>query len=494
MRTIAIVNQKGGCGKTTSAINLAASAACEGQKVLLVDLDPQSHCALGMSVPEAKIDRHVGDAMIADPDQPIDLSEYVWQVRSRLDLLPSTMRLAGLEAAGGGLYRMPDRDRRLEAILRTVENTYDLCIVDCPPSIGLLTYNALRAADDVLIPVETSYFALQGAEKQVRTIQAVGQRLGRVAAYMLLPTLFDERIQLSREILEEMRMRFGDAVTPVTIHYSRELREAAGFGQAAIEFAPDSKAAADYLELLRWIRSNPGRLPSSYAANETTSRFGSFGRDMPSVHTRPAASVDRMGAFRNRDDDAAATRLRHDGTGGEGSNRLNPRLPQGDRAAELAQRALGLAQRNRELQEESQRRAAIDPSVDDFLPSAAVATTYGQPESPHRPQHQQLHPQQQKQQTRSLGASIVEGCAVFMYPGLSPSQEIYVAGEFNGWSPTATPMVFNHDIEVFEARVPIGPGRYTYRLMVDGRSMVDPNNERTATDERGEIVSVLEVS
>src|SRR5690606_4552605 len=137
------------------------------------------------------------------------LNEYVWQVAANLDLIPSTMRLAGLEAPGGGLFRLPDRDRRLAQLLGWFRDRYDLVIVDCPPSIGLLTFNAIRAATAVLIPVETSYFALQGAEKQVRTVESMAQRTGRMPRCLLLPTMFDARLRLSRDILTELERRFA---------------------------------------------------------------------------------------------------------------------------------------------------------------------------------------------------------------------------------------------------------------------------------------------
>ncbi|TVQ52776.1 MAG: hypothetical protein EA377_09380, partial [Phycisphaerales bacterium] len=143
MRTIALVNQKGGCGKTTTAINLAATFARRGVRTLLIDMDPQSHCAAGLGVPEAHIESGIAEAMLHENPATLDPEDYLWKVARNLDLIPSTTRLAGLEAPTGGLHQRPDRDRRLEYVLCGLRDRYDLCLIDCPPTIGLLTFNAL---------------------------------------------------------------------------------------------------------------------------------------------------------------------------------------------------------------------------------------------------------------------------------------------------------------------------------------------------------------
>jgi len=149
MRTIAMINQKGGCGKTTCSINLAAVLAARGYRTLLVDMDPQSHCALGLAVPDDQIERSTADLLRHGMDGSIALADITWQISRCLDLAPSSMTLAGIE---NQLANATDKDRRLAQILSTVADRYDFCIIDCPPSIGLLTFNALRAADEVIIP------------------------------------------------------------------------------------------------------------------------------------------------------------------------------------------------------------------------------------------------------------------------------------------------------------------------------------------------------
>ncbi|MFN5957612.1 MAG: ParA family protein, partial [Planctomyces sp.] len=238
MRTIAIINQKGGCGKTTTAINLAGVFARRGARVLLVDLDPQSHCAAGLAIPEQRIDVQIGDAMLAvaeKPDKSIDWTRLLWRVSRNLDLAPSSVRLAAIEAPRAGLAGQPDSERRLDQVLTRIADQYDLCLIDCPPSIGLLTYNALVAANEVLIPVETGFFALQGASKQVLAIKSLFKRLNVAPTYRLFATLHNPDSTLQNQVLDEFQRRFGDGVIPVVVRHDPKLREAVHFGQPIIE-------------------------------------------------------------------------------------------------------------------------------------------------------------------------------------------------------------------------------------------------------------------
>lgn len=436
MRTIAIINQKGGCGKTTTAINLSAAAARRGKRVLLIDLDPQGHCALGLSVPAGSIDRQIGDALMADLNRPIDIGEVTWQAGDNLDLIPSSVRLASLEAVSGGLSRLPDRDRRLEQLLRWVSGRYDLCILDCPPHIGLLTFNALRACSEIIVPVETSYFALQGAENQVRTIDTVARRIGRPLSVVLLPTMFDAEVRLSREILEELRRRYGESVAPITIRFCCSLREAASFGQSIFEYAPESTGRRDYESLAKWVETYqpPQRVEPHHAPPEAASDSLA-----PGVETCVGPMWPR------------------------------PSAAGGNRAAELAQRARFMLQRRDESHTASQTAAESMPL-----------------------RHEPAPPRPLSAERRSVSAF---GTRVRMsYRPTSPAQRVFVAGDFNQWTPSETPMRYSESSQMFEVWLTLPPGRYRYRLVVDGQWLIDPSNPRTEPSDAGQLHSLLSVA
>ena len=252
VRTIAIVNQKGGCGKTTTAINVAAVFASRGLRTLLVDMDPQSHCAAGLGVPEEQINESIGDALLARHDESLDSEAFLWEVTRHLHLAPSTMMLSAIEAAGGGLHTMPDKDRRLESLLHHLNSSFDRCVIDCPPNIGLLTYNALRAATEAIVPVETGYFSLRGARRQRKTIEALIARIGKPIECRILPSIHRPS-PLARKLLQRLRESFGEEVAPVVIRDHETLREAASFGQPVIEFSPGCDAEKDFVALVDWL-------------------------------------------------------------------------------------------------------------------------------------------------------------------------------------------------------------------------------------------------
>src|SRR5688572_5506270 len=252
MRTIAIINQKGGCGKTTTSINLAACLARLGHKTLLVDMDPQGHCGIGLAVPEEQIEKTIFDCLI-DPSDARDgkafkINEIVWQIATDFDLAPSSLKLAAFEQVFAG--RTGREDRLLRA-LDAVRETYQWTIIDCPPSVGLITFNALRACDEVVVPVETGYFSLHGLAKMMETLEELREQCDQEIVIRVLPTLYDTRTKLAREVLSELRTKFRDYLMESTINFNTKLKEAASFGQPITEYDPGSKGYKDFVNLAR---------------------------------------------------------------------------------------------------------------------------------------------------------------------------------------------------------------------------------------------------
>ena len=299
MRSVAIVNQKGGCGKTTTAINLAATLAAKNRRTLLVDMDPQGHCGIGLGVPEDRIEHGLAEALLSDPPGGADPDAMLWEVAKNLRLAPSTLSLAGLEAARGGLAHLPDRDARLSQFLDRVADRFDWCVIDCPPTIGLLTFNALRAADEAIIPVETGFFSLKGSERQAAAIQAMSARLERALPLRILPTLHRPNAKLATDLLAAIERRHGMLTMPLVIREHESLREAAGFGQPITEYAPGSEACHDFIMLVDWLDANPVACTRK-KLNAVIAARGELALDDAASASAPAASGERMADLLSR--------------------------------------------------------------------------------------------------------------------------------------------------------------------------------------------------
>ncbi|MBC8309340.1 MAG: ParA family protein [Planctomycetes bacterium] len=303
MRTFAIVNQKGGCGKTTTSINLAAMYARRGLRTLLIDMDPQAHCAAGLGVPEEQIEKHIGDAMIAPHDESFEKDAYLWEITRNLHLAPSTMMLTALEAPGSVLQNMPDRDCRLESVLKLWEGDFDRCVIDCPPNIGLLTYNALRAATEALIPVETGYFSLRGARRQRKTVDALIARIGKPLPCWIIPSIHRSS-PLARTLLQRLRESFDPEVAPTVIRDHETLREAASFGQPVCDFAPDSEAERDFEALAQWLEDiYAPPVPIVEVASESGGRAAELARRVGTLSlTQGSPVIGRIIPTEDKDD------------------------------------------------------------------------------------------------------------------------------------------------------------------------------------------------
>ncbi len=533
MRTIAVVNQKGGCGKTTVSINLASALAQLGKKVLLVDMDPQAHCAVGLAVPEEQIEQSIYDVLISHSrNEPIRLSEILWQISDRLELAPASLDLSAFEQQMSGVA---EREMCLKNVIDEVTDTYDFAVIDCPPAVGLLTFNALRAATDVLVPVETGYFALHGLSKQLETLGILCKRCKQQVNVRVLASMYDIRTKMAREILAELRTHFADRMLKTVVNFNTKIKEAASFGQPINEYDPASKGQQDFHRLAQEIigiesiqdnRQIINSLADQLDAISTTANelLATSKASQPQDRQRTATA--EVKAVAQRQPVAPASVEQPGQPVPERQTAVAPvesapvelasvavaaPASQGTTSVSAAQGPSGTAKETlapivtAETKSQTQRQAA-QSRVEPARPAVSELSTAGK--EVHSPASADVKPAV-KMEIRAIGqesrpqdteAKLASYYGTQQTPDAVTFVTLYprattveIAGDFNNWQPQLNPMQRVGDSGVWQTQISLSEGHYRYRYVVDGHWQQDPYNENTEMNPYGEYNSVLEV-
>jgi len=380
MRIMAVFNHKGGCGKTTTAINLAGALATAGRRVLLVDLDAQTHATIGCGVREEEVELSTWHALTGEDSGsgPIGLPDIAWEIFERFYLAPASVRLATLEQT---LADADGREQRLARLLERADGRYDAVLIDCGPGLGILAMNALLAAGEIIVPVDLGFFSVYGLGRVLATMDLLRDRTGHTPQVGILATMYDARARSMRRSLAALRERYADRMFDTVIRFNVDLREAAAMGSPIVEFKAESRGHEDYRTLAQEVLAADLQVASD-----------DLGRREAGAHAHAEHLVDEK-----------------------------------------------------------------------------VEAVYG--------------PVANEQGV----------CFLCHAPN---AQRVQVAGDFNGWRADngVADMELADRPGVWRKQVRLAPGRYAYRLVIDGRWCSDPANPYVESNPYGELNSVVEVA
>lgn len=426
MKIISIANQKGGCGKTTTSINLASSLGRNGKRVLLLDLDPQAHASLGLDIESQDSIYNVISKLTP---RKLNIDNIIRRVEDTFDIIPSNILVGTLEQE---LADEIGRELKLKEVMAPLAGRYDYVLIDCPPSLGILTVNSIRVSDEVLVPVETSRFSMQGVDHLMDIINLVRDRLSHVVKVRVLVTMFDSRLRHSFAMMSVFKERFGDLMFDTIIHINVKLKESAVMGKSVSEYDKYCRGSKDYFTLAKEIIKIHEPAEKKEAAPQKAAA-----QPKPSPATQKPSDT----AIREIAESMGGTEPKYAGTSEEQD------------ASEISSPAAGQ-------------------------------------DKPLTPSGSQPMSERMQTLVEDEVASLFATTFSIEAPG---ARTVYVTGSFNDWSLDENCRLEEKDGR-WTTTIDLHPGIYKYQFIVDGVWKEDPGNPRKERNSFGDINSLIEVN
>ncbi len=424
MRIISIANQKGGCGKTTTAINLASALGQNGKRVLLIDLDPQAHASLGLDIESQDSIYNVISNLTP---RKLKLENIIRRVEDTFDIVPSNILVGTLEQE---LADEIGRELKLKEVIEPVCERYDYVLIDCAPSLGILTVNALRLSDELIVPVETSRFSMQGVVHLTDIVNLVKERLGHELRTRILVTMFDSRLRHSFTMLDTFKDAFGEKIYDTIVHVNVKLKEAAVNGKSVSSFDKYCRGSKDYYSLAKEIISLEAKKQDAALDQLSAQEVEKVFRSPTFASTSRDTKVESVSVREEKAPEEKET------------STVNP-IEKEEETIEAEE--ISLAPVSDKLQEVVSREVK-----DLFSVSFAINA-----------------------------------------PG---AKSVYVTGSFNDWSLDDSCRLKDRDGEGnWETKIDLRPGTYKYQFIIDGVWQEDPNNAQKERNSFGDINSLIEV-